>query len=206
MVKKIIQYFLQGVLLVAPVVIVSYILYSLFVSVDGWLNNKISPFIGFNIPGLGILILFISLTLLGFFGQTALVRPLKRITGKFIKRIPVLNLLYSSINDLFSAFVGKEKKFNVPVKVLFNAENNLWKLGFVTKETMKVIESEELAAVYFPHSYNFSGELYLVPNNRIHYLKLSPTEVMKFIVSGGVTRFENLEIDKLNKESQFHAE
>jgi len=47
---------------------------------------------------------------------------------------------------------------------------------------------------------------HLVPNNRIYYLKLSPTEVMKFIVSGGVTRFENLEIDKLNKESQFHAE
>lgn len=201
MLKKIIQYFLQGVLLVAPVVIVGYILYSLFISVDGWLNNKISPVIGFNIPGLGILILFISLTLLGFFGQTALIKPLKKVAGKFIKRIPVLNLLYSSINDLFSAFVGKEKKFNVPVKVLFNIENNLWKLGFVTKESMNIIENEELAAVYFPHSYNFSGELYLVPKERVRYLKLSPSEVMKFIVSGGVTRFENLETDELDKES-----
>ena len=200
MFKKIIQYFLQGVLLVAPVVIVGYILYSLFVSVDGWLNDKISPLIGFNIPGLGIIILFISLTFLGFLGQTALIKPLKRIAGKLIKRIPLLNLLYSSINDLFSAFVGKEKKFNVPVKVLFNAENNLWKLGFVTKETMKVIDDEELAAVYFPHSYNFSGELYLVPKNRLHYLKLSPSEVMKFIVSGGVTRFENMERIELDKE------
>ncbi|WP_372947597.1 DUF502 domain-containing protein [Mariniphaga sp.] len=200
MFKKIIQYFLQGVLLVAPVVIVMYILYSLFVSVDGWLNDKISPLIGFNIPGLGIIILFISLTFLGFLGQTALIKPLKRIAGKLIKRIPLLNLLYSSINDLFSAFVGKEKKFNVPVKVLFNAENNLWKLGFVTKETMKVIDNEELAAVYFPHSYNFSGELYLVPKNRLHYLKLSPSEVMKFIVSGGVTRFENMERVELDKE------
>jgi uncharacterized membrane protein len=201
MLKKIIQYFLQGVLLVAPVVIVGYILYSLFISVDGWLNNKISPVIGFNIPGLGILILFISLTLLGFFGQTALIKPLKKVAGKFIKRIPVLNLLYSSINDLFSAFVGKEKKFNVPVKVLFNIENNLWKLGFVTKESMNIIENGELAAVYFPHSYNFSGELYLVPKERVRYLKLSPSEVMKFIVSGGVTRFENLETNELDKES-----
>lgn len=200
MFRKIFQYFLQGILLVAPVVIVLYILYSLFVSVDGWLNSKISPLIGFNIPGLGIFILFISLTLLGFIGQTALLKPLKNIAGKFIKRIPVLNLLYSSINDLFSAFVGKEKKFNVPVKVLFNAENNLWKLGFVTKESMNVIENEELAAVYFPHSYNFSGELYLVPKERIRYLKLSPAEVMKFIVSGGVTRFENVESNELEKE------
>lgn len=198
--RKIFQYFLQGILLVAPVVIVLYILYSLFVSVDGWLNNQISPIIGFNIPGLGILILFVSLTLLGFLGQTALIRPIKKIINRFIKRIPLLNLLYSSVNDLFSAFVGKEKKFNVPVKVLFNAENNLWKLGFVTKETMDVIENEELAAVYFPHSYNFSGELYLVPKERIRYLKLSPAEVMKFIVSGGVTRFENVESNELEKE------
>lgn len=193
MFRKIFQYFLQGILLVAPVVIVGYILYSLFVSVDGWLNSKISPIFGFNIPGLGIIILFFSLTLLGFLGQTALIKPLKRIAGKLIKRIPLLNLLFSSINDLFSAFVGKEKKFNVPVKVLFNAENNLWKLGFVTKETMDVIENGELVAVYFPHSYNFSGELYLVPKDRIYFLKLSPAEVMKFIVSGGVTRFENFE-------------
>jgi uncharacterized membrane protein len=199
MFKKIFQYFLQGILLIAPVVIVIYILWSLFVSVDGWLNSKISSLIEFNLPGLGIFILFFLLTLLGFLGQTALVRPLKKIAGSFIKKVPVFNLLYSSINDLFSAFVGKEKKFNVPVKVLFNTENNLWKLGFVTKKTLEVIDNEELAAVYFPHSYNFSGELYLVPKERIHYLKLSPAEVMKFIVSGGVTRFENFESNELDQ-------
>jgi uncharacterized membrane protein len=190
--KKIFQYFLQGVLLVAPVVIVGYILYSLFISVDGWLNSKLSPMVGFNVPGLGILFLFISLTLLGYLGQTTLIRPLKRFAAGIIKKIPLLNLLYSSINDLFSAFVGKEKKFNVPVKVLFNAENNLWKLGFVTKETMDVTGNTELAAVYFPHSYNFSGELYLVPKERVHFIDLSPAETMKFIVSGGVTRFETM--------------
>jgi len=99
----------------------------------------------------------------------------------------LLNLLYSSLNDLFSAFVGKEKKFNTPVKVLFNKENNLWKLGFVTRETMETIGENDLAAVYFPHSYNFSGELYLVPSERVTKIDVSPAETMKFIVSGGVT-------------------
>ena len=209
MVKKVIQYFLQGILLVAPVVIVIYILYSLFITVDGWLNRQISPLLGFSLPGLGIVFLFVSLTLLGFLGQTAFLRPLKRIAANFIRRIPLLNLLYSSINDLFSAFVGKEKKFNVPVKVLFNAENNLWKLGFVTKETMDIIGSGELAAVYFPHSYNFSGELYLVPAERIRHLDITPAEAMKFIVSGGVTRFDNTESkinDELEKEESYNAE
>ncbi len=186
--KKITQYFLQGILLVAPVAIIVYVLYSLFVNIDGWLAKTLEPLIGFSIPGLGILTLFLSLTLLGFIGQTTLVTPLKNLAKQIIQKIPVLNLLYSSLNDLFSAFVGKEKKFNIPVKVLFNKDNNLWKLGFITKEEMNEIGNKELAAVYFPHSYNFSGELYLVPAERCEKLEISPAEAMKFVVSGGVTQ------------------
>ena len=191
--KKIFGYFLQGILLVAPVVIVIYILYSLFITIDGWLLEKIESLIGFAIPGLGIVFLFVSITLLGMIGQSALIKPIKQIAGKVIEKIPLLNLLFSSLNDLFSAFVGKERKFNIPVKVLFNKENNLWKLGFVTKETLDEINLSELAAVYFPHSYNFSGELYLVPSERLEKLDISPAEVMKFVVSGGVTRFDKIE-------------
>lgn len=187
MIKRVTQYFLQGVLLVAPVAIVIYIIYSLFITVDGLLIDKLEIIMGFKIPGLGIIISFIFLTLLGLIGETALIRPFKKIVQKLIEKIPILNLLYTSLNDLFKAFVGKEKKFNVPVKVLFNKENNLWKLGFITRETMAEIGNEELAAVYFPHSYNFSGELYLIPIERIIKIDISPAETMKFIVSGGVT-------------------
>ena len=185
--KKFGAYFLQGVLLVAPVAIVIYILYSLFITLDGWLANSIEGWFGFSVPGIGILLLILLLTLFGYIGQTAFMRPLKHSVGRLIKRIPVLNLLFTSLNDLFSAFVGKEKKFNIPVKVLFNAENNLWKLGFITKKSMEEIGNSELAAVYFPHSYNFSGELYLVPAERVEKIDISPAEAMKFIVSGGVT-------------------
>ena len=191
--KSIGRHFLQGVLLVAPVAIVIYILYTLFITIDGWLINNIKPLIGFYIPGLGILIIFISLTVLGYIGQTAVVKPIKRLLAQLLKKIPLLNLLHSSLNDLFSAFVGKEKKFNIPVKVLFNEENNLWKLGFTTRENLDEFELSDLMAIYFPHSYNFSGELYLVPKSRVQKVELPPAEVMKFIVSGGVTRIENTE-------------
>ena len=194
MMKKITQYFLQGVLLVAPVVILIYIIWSLFNMLDGWLTNNMEPVVGFKIPGLGILVSFVFITLLGFIGQTTLVRPLKKVIQNLIEKIPLLNLLYSSLNDLFSAFVGKEKKFNTPVKVLFNKENNLWKLGFVTRENMETIGESDLSAVYFPHSYNFSGELYLVPSERVKKIDISPAETMKFIVSGGVTHFEKLAV------------
>ncbi len=188
--KKLGSYFFQGVLVVAPVAITIYVLYAVFMRVDGWLDNNLEPLIGFYVPGLGLVIVFVVLTLLGFIAQTALLRPIKTVANRLIKRIPLLNLLYSSLNDLFSAFVGNEKKFSVPVKVLFNKENNLYKLGFITKESLREFELNEMAAVYFPHSYNFSGELYLVPTERIEKLPLSPAEVMKFIVSAGVTQIE----------------
>ncbi|RIJ47572.1 DUF502 domain-containing protein [Maribellus luteus] len=190
--KKLGSYFFQGVLLVAPVAIIIYILYTVFVTVDGWLASNLKPVIGVHIPGLGIVILVVSLTILGFIGQTALVSPIKRLGETFIKQIPLLNLLYTSLKDLFSAFVGNEKKFNVPVKVHFNKENNLWKLGFITKDSLDEFELKDMTAVYFPHSYNFSGELYLVPAERVEKLSISPAEVMKFVVSGGVTRISQL--------------
>ena len=185
--KKILGYFLQGLLLVAPVGITIYILYFAFATIDGWLALSLEKLLGFNIPGLGIVLLFILLTLLGVLAKTALVKPFKLMTQRVIAKIPLLNLLYTSLNDLFSAFVGKEKKFNVPVKVLFNVENNLWKMGFITKEHLNEIGEPALSAVYFPHSYNFSGELYLVPNEQVFKLDISPAQAMKFIVSGGVT-------------------
>lgn len=193
--KKLGSYFFQGVLLVAPIAITIYILYAIFVRIDSWLVHNLEPIIGFYIPGLGILIIAVTLTLLGFVGQTTLLRPIKNIIGKGIKRIPLLNLLYSALNDLFSAFVGNEKKFNVPVKVLFNQENKLWKLGFITKDSLDEFGLEEMTAVYFPHSYNFSGELYVVPRDRVQPLTdVSPTEVMKFVVSAGVTKIEKVSL------------
>ncbi len=188
--KKIFGYFLQGILLVAPLVITGYVIYSVFASIDGWLATNIEKIIGFHLPGLGILVLFVFLTILGALGQLTVIKPLKALFQKLLSRIPLLNLLYTSLNDLLSAFVGKEKKFNTPVKVLFNKENNLWKLGFITKNDLTEIEEPNLSAVYFPHSYNFSGELYLIPNDRIFTLDVSAAQAMKFIVSGGVTNIE----------------
>lgn len=177
-------------MLVAPLGITAYIIYAVFASIDGWLARNLEQIFGFHLPGLGILILFLFLTILGVLGQLTVIKPLKALLQKLLSRVPLLNLLYTSLNDLLSAFVGKEKKFNTPVKVLFNAENNLWKLGFITKSDLTEIEEPNLSAVYFPHSYNFSGELYLIPNERIFPIEVSAAQTMKFVVSGGVTNIE----------------
>ena len=186
--KRIFTYFLQGLLLLGPLAITLYAVFVFFDFVDRLIREPLSEFFGFNIPGVGVLILFVTLTLLGLLGQTIIARPFVAFTSRILKKAPLLKVIYSSLNDLFSAFVGKEKKFNKPVLVCINQENQLWKMGFVTQKSIAEISMEGMVAVYFPHSYNFSGELFFVPSTSLKPVPLSPAEAMKFVVSGGVTK------------------
>lgn len=186
--KRLFKYFLQGLLFVGPLVVTLYSVYLMFNYVDRLIGDPLKEHFQLDIPGIGIVVLFVFLTLLGLIGQTILARPFIFFTRRLLARAPLINFIYTSLQDLFTAFVGKEKKFNVPVSVCINQENNLWKLGFVTERNLEEFGLHDMVAVYFPHSYNFSGELYIVPEKSIRLVNLSPSEVMKFVVSGGVTK------------------
>lgn len=185
--KKLFTYFIQGLLLVAPLVITGYIVYRIFMFTDGLLSTYLVEHFKIKTPGLGILIIFVFLVLLGMVGETILARPIKKLINRILEKTPFLKLIYSSINDLFSAFIGKERKFHRPVMVLINKENNLWKMGFVTQDIPVNVDNNEVITVYFPFSYGFSGEIYFVSASSIKPLSMPPTEAMKFIVSGGVS-------------------
>ena len=188
--KKLVNYFLQGFLYVTPLVITIYIVVIIFNFIDGLLKQYLLEYFNLKIPGAGILIIIVLLTLLGYLGQTIIARPFKKLFNKILNSAPVLKSIYSAFKDLFSAFIGKNRKFNKPVKVLVNTITNLEKLGFITEEDLEYIGEKGKVAVYFPHSYNFSGELFLVPKENIKPVNISPTEAMKFIVSGGVAGWE----------------
>jgi uncharacterized membrane protein len=184
--KKLFNYFLQGLIYIAPIAVTAYIIYTIFSFIDGLLETTVEEVFGRSLPGLGILIIILFLILVGFLGQTIIARPLKALFERFMQKAPLLRIIYSAINDLFSAVVGKRKKFNKPVLVLVNSISNLEKLGFLTEEDLTLLETKDKVAVYFPHSYNFSGELFIVPKENVKRIHINSADVMKFIVSGGV--------------------
>jgi uncharacterized membrane protein len=188
--KKLINYFLQGILYIAPIGITGYIIYLMFTFVDSLLRDTLEDLLDVYIPGLGVVIIVFLLILIGLIGQTIIARPFKFFFRRLMRRIPLLKVIFSAFNDLFSAFVGKERKFNRPVLVLVNPVTNLEKLGFLTEDDLSLIDQKEKVAVYFPHSYNFSGELFIVPKAQVRQIDLNPAEVMKFIVSAGVAGWE----------------
>lgn len=187
--KTLLRYFLQGLLYIAPLAITLYILIALFMFVDGLLRVALQSFVGPVIPGLGLLFSILILILLGFFGQTFIGRPLKTWLESLVAKIPILNIVYSAFADLFSSLIGTEKKFNKPVLVLVNPVTNLEKMGFLTEEDLHFLGERDKVAVYFPHSYNFSGEMFIVPAVQVRALDLPSGDVMKFVVSGGVAGF-----------------
>ncbi|HEX8350804.1 MAG TPA: DUF502 domain-containing protein [Hymenobacter sp.] len=180
--RKFFNYFLNGFLIVAPISLTIYILYASISWLDTLFRFNDMP------PGLGLLSAVLILTAVGFITKSFMVRPFLVITERILHRTPLVSIIYSSLKDLFDAFVGDNQKFNCPVLVRLNAADQVFKLGFVTQDNMTGINREQLLAVYFPHSYNFSGELVLVPKDNVTYLEMPSSEVMKFIVSGGVSR------------------
>lgn len=178
--KQVVSYFLQGLVLLAPFIVTFYILYQLFVYVDN--------IIDLGIPGLSMLIILTSITAIGYFSKTYLVAPFFVYLEKIVTKMPLAKIVYTSLQDLFSAFMGDEQKFDTPVLVVLNKQSKLKKMGFITQTDMSNFGLEEEVAVYFPHSYNFSGNLFIVPKENVILLKgINASDAMKFIVSGGVT-------------------
>jgi uncharacterized membrane protein len=193
--NKVFKYLLQGILLIVPLAITITVIFKVL----GWIDNIIPnnfiplelPLLGkFSIgavPGIGILTLLLSLTLLGYLGSTFIARPFIKYFQRLLTKAPLIKVIYTAVKDLLGAFVGKEKKFSHPVMVKMG-DQNIHKLGFITQEDLSGLGiNEGFTAVYFPHSYAFSGNLYIVENNNITRLKSKSADVMKFIVSGGVT-------------------
>ena len=195
--KKILNYFLQGLLYIAPFAITIYIVYVIFDFINNILGETLKTYLKIDIPGIGIIIVFFFLVIVGIAGQSIIARPFKKLFKRIIDKAPIIKLVYSAFNDLFSAFVGKERKFNKPVLVLVNPISNLEKLGFLTQDDLSKLGEKDKVAVYFPHSYNFSGELFIVPSIQVKPLDINPALVMKFIVSGGVS--DIYDTDKSNQ-------
>lgn len=191
--KKLTSYFLQGLLFLAPISITVYVIYIIFDFLDNLLQEDLTFLTGVQIPGLGIVIMVVFLTMLGYAGQTIIARPIRLFFYKVIHSVPLLELIYSAIKDFFSAFVGKDKKFNKPVIFKINPNDHANRIGFITNQNLEAFNMTDTVAVYVPFSYTFTGETYLVAKSAIKPINATASEVMKFLVAGGVADVHALE-------------
>ena len=185
----VINYFFQGIIFIAPLSVTIYALVKTFQYVDGLLSDYLTQWLGYHTFGLGILVMLVGLTVVGFLGSTIIFKPLLVVFDRLIRKAPLVKIIYTSVKDLLSAFVGQKKKFTEPVLIKENMNSDVEKIGFITAyDLAKLGISEGKVAVYLPYSYGVSGMLVIVPVENVKRLDANSTDVMKFIVSAGVTQ------------------
>ena len=177
--KRISQYFLQGLLFLVPLVVTLYVIYWVFVRIDRLLNLPV--------PGMGFIVTIVFVTLVGFAASNFLTKNIVGLVDRIFARLPLVKMIYTAIKDLVNAFVGDKKSFNRPVQVVIDRESNLRVIGFATRDSLDSIGIEGSVAVYLPQSYNFAGNLIVVDRNQVTPMNADPGDVMKLIVSGGVS-------------------
>jgi len=179
MMTRLLNYFLRGLVLVAPIAVTIYIVWQIFTRIDGWL--------GLPIPGLGFVATIALITVAGFLASTFISRGLFSFFERALNRLPFIRLLYSSTRDLLDAFVGEKRRFDRPVLIRLSSTSEARAVGFVTQGSLDRLGLEGYVAVYLPFSYSVAGHVLVFPADAVEPLAASSADVMAFVVSGGVT-------------------
>lgn len=189
-IKRLLRYFIQGLIILAPIAITGYAIYVLFDNVDRILR----PYV--NIPGLGFIIIIAFVILIGWVSSSFLMGSFINFFDQWMERTPGIKFIYSSTKDFFEAFAGDKKKFNKAVLANVFSED-VWIVGFLTDEEMSKFEmGADHVAVYVPQAYNFAGQLYVLPRTKVKKIdKITSGEAMKYAVTGGV-----VDLDEERKE------
>lgn len=177
--KRLTRFFFEGLLVTIPLVATIYVIYIVFTRIDNIFR--------FRIPGMGFLVTILTITVIGFISSNFITRKLVGLVETIFVRLPLVKMIYTSVKDLISAFVGDKKSFNKPVLVALSPDGNIQAMGFITRDNLENIGLVDRVAVYLPQSYNFAGNLIVVPRELVTPVSADSGSVMAFIVSGGIT-------------------
>jgi uncharacterized membrane protein len=177
------SYFFRGLLVLVPATLTIWAVWRTLAFLDTIIETEI--------PGLGILILLAVITGAGWLASTLLFQPLANLVEDLLHRIPFLKTMYGALKDLVEALVGNKKKFDRPVLVRMGQGMDVERVGFITQDDLGHLGlGAGKVAVYMPHAFAWSGNLIIVPIGNVTPVDARAADVMKFILSGGVSKAE----------------
>jgi len=195
--KKLFQYFLQGLLILAPVTITLFSIFWVVTSIDSWIplftHIDTEGKVQVQNYGIGFVVIIAALILIGYFSSFFITGRIVSFLDKLLEKTPGIKHIYSTTRDFFEAFACDKKKFTQ--NVLANVDDNdVWRVGFITQDDMGEFGLKDYVAVYVPMAYSVAGNVYIIPKNRVRSItNISASQTMKFAVSGGVTSIEEEE-------------
>ncbi len=194
---KIRAYFFTGILVTAPVSITFYMAYKIILWIDAGVGRLLPPQLKtyyndlpFTIPGLGVVVLIVSMIVIGMFAAGFVGRFFIRLGDWIVKKMPVVSTVYSLLKQVFETFLSNKNQAFSQVVLLEYPRKGIWILGFVSTETggeVKKIMNKEMLNVFIPTTPNpTSGFLIFVPKEDVVFLQMTVEEGLKFVISGGI--------------------
>jgi uncharacterized membrane protein len=202
--SRVLQYLLQGILVVAPVAITIYVIYWFISSIDNWIpiftaKDELGRPTTQNY-GLGFVVVIIALIVIGYLSSNFLTRRFFSLFDDWLERTPGIKFIYSSVKDFFEAFAGNKRKFTKAVLVSI-FQQDVYQVGFITDDDASEFGIKEYVAVYVPQSYAFAGHLFIVPKSKVKPINsISAGDALKYAISGGVTEADIKPAEKTTEQ------
>lgn len=194
--KRFFNIMLAGLGAVLPITITIYILYKLFILIDGVFAELVASVIGYRIVGIGFLITIGLIFIIGLIAKVYLGQKIIHITDRIFYKIPVAQTIYGTVREISNSLLVKEKiTFKKPVMVDY-PRPGVHAIGFITNEK-SLSKDSVMLPVFIPTTPNpTSGFLLFYNKEDIRYLDITVDEAIKIIISVGVIIPNKAVLDK----------
>ena len=187
------SWLVTGVFMITPTAVTLYIIYFIFQFSDGILGNIISDYVGYNMPGIGIIIPILACLLVGAIAQHYVGKRIMTVLDKYMTKIPIIKSLYSSIKQVAEMLQTQNKDKFKRVVLLEYPKDDCWVFGFVTADFNYPINDDRLAknlvSVFMPTTPNpTSGYLLILSKDKIIDIDIDIEVAMKIIMTGGLVQ------------------
>ena len=194
--SKIRSYFLTGIIVTAPVGLTFYVAILFIGFIDGKVRNNIPEkyhydnLLPIEIPGIGLLFVFILLTFIGFLTAGLIGRFIIKLGERIISRLPIIRSVYGALKQIFESVLASSSKSFREVVLIEYPRKGVWAIGFITGDTKGEVQNatkENMVNVFLPTTPNpTSGFLLFVPRKDVIILDMNVEEGIKMVISGGI--------------------
>lgn len=196
MLRRLRGFLIAGIVVSLPAAITFYLLYLIFRILDGAMAQLTSRIIGHSIPGIGLAVMLILLTLIGAVTTRLLGRRLVLWLEGLFRALPVVRSVYPTVKQLISVFVPKEGGEFRRVALVEYPCGGVFSLGLVTGEVLapESLAPNEFVTLFIPDTPNpTNGKFVMMPRHRVRFLKMSVEQGLTMIISAGTTGPDNLQ-------------
>lgn len=193
------NYFLTGLVIAAPVSITIYLTWSFVRWVDGWIKPLIpagytpDTYLPFSVPGFGLVVALVGITLLGFLTANLVGRTLVAYGEMMLDRTPLVRNVYRALKQIFETVLSNRGRSFQKAGLIEFPHAGSWSIVFIATETTGEIkhrlsqDGEPWLTVFLPPTpAPTAGFLMFVPKSRVIELDMTVEEAARMVISAGL--------------------